>query len=511
MKIFNLFLLVLMPLLGFAQVQPNVIVIKADDLAFGDIGYFNPNISTPQIDDLISSDGAVVATRMYGGSSVCTMSRASFQTGKMSQRLGFTMTLKNTSLSMSDDEYTMGDMFRQMGYHTGFYGKHHVSRRSDGSWVYDELGYDEGDATPPGGPGQCPNATWYYDTFVENFIATQSAAESPFFLLFTPFEPHAPVADYTDPAKTDESEFRDIYDGTTFPASFDPRNNGYSRNPAVPTDYPIYGGAISQFDDVVGRIVDQLKALGEFDNTVIIVTSDNGGAQCEFCLPTNYDAASGTQMSGNKKTMYDGGWRVPFIVLYPDGGIQNRVIDSPMVFYDLLPTFAALIGNDDPAARRGDGENILPIWEGTKAKRDKSFAMMLPIANPRLSNSAAALPVDGADWSRGMGDYLGQCNVAAIDPDGRKIVAGMDSYLESNNADVTTYIRRTRIDCRSLQFYKFDDAGDVQTQDEHPNLFTGVESMGEFDGLYFFMQRAMGLAQRDQPYRDWNPYRSDLK
>ena len=110
-----------------------------------------------------------------------------------------------------------------------------------------------------------------------------------------------------------------------------------------------------------------------------------------------------------------------------------------------------------------------------------------------------------------MDGYLGQCNVAAIDPQGRKIVAGMDSYLESNDADVTTYIRRTRIDCRSIQFYKFDDASDTQPQDEHPNLFVGMDSMGEFSDLYSFMQRAFALAQRDQPYKDWNPYRSDLK
>lgn len=349
--------------------QPNFILILADDLGWGDLGcYGNPVIRTPNIDRL-AREGARF-TQFYVPSPICSPSRAGLMTGDFPGRVGFhaqissaEMMKKLDSSDLLDPKYPMlPRVLQQAGYHTMHIGKWHLS-----DWMYnhpgiprpDAYGYSEYLLPYLNWPATKYGKKWSQKThrcrsselFVDEAIKYVDRREEdgqPFFLQVWLFDPHVPLIPEKDQMRHyDDIKVKQPYDDD-------------------PDDDPtrIFWNVITEMDEQLGRLFDEVRHLGLGKNTYIIFTSDNGAPN-----PLSYDyyvgAGSNGPFRGEKGTLYEGGFRVPFIVwhpgIVPSGYVDDRSVTSLL---DLFPTLCALGGARLPKDFDGDGVEIQESWSG---------------------------------------------------------------------------------------------------------------------------------------------------
>jgi arylsulfatase B len=365
------------------QRKPNVIVIVADDLGYGDTGVYGSTIvHTPNIDAL-ATDG-VRFTQGYVTHPVCAPSRAALLTGRYQQRFGweFNPVGRDRKGGVSLSETFVGQIMKAAGYYTGMIGKWHLGEAA-GYHPLDR-GFDEffgttagatafivdaqpGDEihTPPGSEGsyrttaadplpstateqermayvrqrapiqrgrEVVEAKGYLtDDFTEEavrFIGQNKGR--PFFLYVAHTAPHTPLQatqKYLD-------RYRDVPD----------------------KGQRVYAAMVSSLDDSVGAIRAKLKAEGLEKHTLIVFLSDNG---CAAYVGT---ACTNAPLSGHKGTHLEGGVRVPFIMAWPGKIPGGRVDDRLISSLDIVPTAAALAGARLP--RASDGVNLMPYLAG---------------------------------------------------------------------------------------------------------------------------------------------------
>ncbi len=347
---------------------PNIIVILADDLGYGDVGaYGNQVLSTPEIDKL--AEEGMRFTNYYAGSSVCSPSRASLLTGRYPVRTGVTNALQPADGTLVRDfiyqlaiassyfsgadmmggsaavrglprsEITIPEALKVGGYRTMGIGKWHLG---DFTLLPEyhpfEHGFDEfigfnmsNDDFPVAfyrGEEEivkdiAADQSHYTRLFTEaavEFIERNQAA--PFFIYLAHKDPHLP---------------------------FFPSENFAGKSNGGP-----YGDAVSEFDWSAGQIVRTLKRLGLEENTLVILTSDNGPW---------YEGDPG-HLRGRKGQSYEGGFSVPFIARWPGKIPADVVSDEPVMATDLFPTFLRLAGVTLPDDRVIDGVNIMPLLNG---------------------------------------------------------------------------------------------------------------------------------------------------
>ncbi len=345
-----------------ADKQPNVIVILADDMGYGDLGCFGQKqIQTPNIDQL-ARDG-MRFTQAYAGTSVCSPSRSSLMTG---QHTGHTYIRGNygpnrTRISFPDSIFTMAELFKAQGYATGVFGKWGLgSKGSTGTpnkQGFDEFaGYlDQNHAhdyytdhldlnetvvqLPENRHGQkgTYTADWCFDK-LKAFV--QGHASKPFFVFFATTLPHDKYQLAVKPQYADKT---------------------------WPQGEKIYASMVTHLDQQVGDLRKLLTQLNLDDNTLIVFTSDNGPATLAASGPDSpaFDAAffnSSGGLRGIKRDLYEGGMREPMIVSWKNhikAGITNT---HPVAFWDFMPTFAALVGYKKPLTT--DGVSLLPLLMG---------------------------------------------------------------------------------------------------------------------------------------------------
>jgi uncharacterized sulfatase len=315
--------------------KPNIIIVLLDDLGYGDLGCFgSETIRTPHIDSL-AAEGAKL-TAMYTPVAVCSPSRAALLTGRHPQRTGVTYALReNDVIGLPASELTLAQLLKQQGYRTVMAGKWHLG--SLPQFNPTRYGFDyffgvlySNDLQPfdlykneailetetnPAALGR------RFTNQIIQFI--RKAPDQPFFAYLSHIMPHEPLSV--------EAPFL-----------------GKSRA-------GLYGDAIESVDFHLGRLLDRLE--GEFgigDNTFIVVLSDNG--------PWHEGSAGG--LSGRKRSVYEGGVRVPCVIRYPRGIPPGLVIDQPVSLMDLLPTIVAMAGGALPADREYDGVDIGPALTG---------------------------------------------------------------------------------------------------------------------------------------------------
>ena len=329
---------------NLAGSKPNVIVILADDLGWGDISLNGANlIQTPNIDRL-GREG-VQLTHFYAGANVCTPSRAALLTGRYPIRSGMQHVIHPKSeWGMPSDEVTIAELMKQAGYATGMIGKWHLGHR-DAFWPTNQ-GFDEfygvpysNDMTPfdlyrqkevVESPADQDALSDHYAAEAVNFI--ERHADAPFFLYFAQNFPHIPlhIPDYA----------------------------------AGQSGAGLYGDVVQHVDQGVGAILDALDQAGIADNTLVIFTSDNGPW---------FEGASGDHR-GRKGGTYEGSYLVPFLARWPQGIQPGVKSDAMAMNIDLLPTLANLAGADAPEDRTIDGRDILPLMEGgNKSPHDFLF------------------------------------------------------------------------------------------------------------------------------------------
>lgn len=308
--------------------RPNIVLVFMDDMGYGDLGCTgSPLIDTPRIDAL-ANEGRTFH-HMYSTSPTCTPSRASLLTGRYAQRVGLPRVIfPNDPEGLCDWERTIAEVLSAEGYHCGIYGKWHLGARPEHNPM--RHGFEEFYGLPYSNDMSPLNLyvgkdrieedvdqttlTRRYTDHAMDFISRHRGEQ--FFVYLPHTMPHIPLHV--------EEGFRGISKAGT------------------------YGDTIECIDHHVGRLIDHLEELGLTDDTLVIVTSDNGPW---------FEGSTGG-LRGRKIDTYEGGIRMPFIARWPGvipAGTQTNDVGCLM---DLFPTFAALAAANMPEDRPIDGVDL---------------------------------------------------------------------------------------------------------------------------------------------------------
>ncbi len=369
--------------------KPNIVFILADDLGYGDTGcYGQKRFSTPHIDRLAAE--GMRFTRHYAGSAVSAPSRSSLLTG---QHTGHTFIRGNREVEpegqypLADEVFTLAESLKEAGYATGAFGK----------WG---LGYpgSEGDPNRQGfdvffGYNCQRQAHHYYPRHLwhnrekillegnretlageyapgrihrEALAFMEKNSHQPFFLFYPTPLPHAEL--FAPPAYMEKFRGRLLpeksYQGVDGGEGY--RTGAYGSQPEA---HAAFAAMVTLLDDQVGEIVDKLKELGLYGNTVILFSSDNGPHQEGGADPDYFD--SNGICRGFKRDLYEGGIRVPLIVAWEGKIAPGTETGHVSAFWDHFPTLAAITGAEMPALC--DGISFLPALLGQENQPQHDF------------------------------------------------------------------------------------------------------------------------------------------
>lgn len=336
---------------------PNIILIVADDLGYGDVGSYGQNeIKTPNLDRLAAE--GIRFTQAYAGNTVCAPSRCSLLTGMHS---GHSRVRSNVQVPLEPTDYTLGDLAKRSGYRTAAIGKWalgwegstgHPNRRGFDEWFgfldqshaheyYPAYLWRNEDARPMSGNQNGRRGDYAPDWFeraATNFVRIYE--DKPFFLYFASTIPHANNERGTN--------------GMEVPSL------GQYRNQPWPEPEKAKAAMITQLDATVGRMMEDLKRRRIDRDTVVIFTSDNG-PHSEGGVHANFFKSSG-KLRGIKRDLYEGGIRVPLIVRWPGVIKPGTTSDRPVAFWDMLPTMADLLQTNLPV--KTDGLSFAAVLRG---------------------------------------------------------------------------------------------------------------------------------------------------
>ncbi len=329
--------------------KPNIIIVNFDDMGYGDLGITGAiGYQTPQMDQL-AKEGAFFS-QFYSAQAVCSASRAGLLTGCYPNRIGFSGALDHSSKTgINPDETTLAEMLKANGYTTAAFGKWHLGHLP--SFLPMQHGFDVFYGIPyshdmvPNHPNTKnyypplpliegnktiqtnPDSTQFTTKFTEKTVAfIKEHKTQPFFIYLAHPLPHVPMAV--------SSKFK-----------------GKSKQ-------GLYGDVMMELDWSIGQIRQTLKALKLEENTLLVVTSDNG----PWLNYGNHAGSTGGLREG-KGTSWEGGQRVPCLMAWkgviPAGVVMNQLASE----IDLLPTIAAITQSSLPK-NKIDGVNILPLLKG---------------------------------------------------------------------------------------------------------------------------------------------------
>lgn len=344
--------------------RPNVIVILADDLGYGDLSCFGAtDIKTPNIDQMAQT--GVTLTGCYV-SPVCSPTRAALMTGSHSTRVGIGGVLfPRNNHGLNPSEVTIAELLKEQGYSTALIGKWHLGNED----IFQPLnhGFDYWYGTPSS------NSQFYYPAtkqyaddclFREGYtrvgIVKRETAACPLvrnnIVIEVPADQTQLTQRYTREAIRFVKEHKDqpfflylAHNMPHIPLHASEKFIGSSER-------GLYGDAIQELDWSTGEILRALKEQGLDRNTLVIFTSDNG--------PNTSKGGSAGPLNGGKGSTLEGGVRVPFVACWPGkipAGIES---DEPITCMDLLPTLARLAGAEIPNDRVIDGKDIWPLLSG---------------------------------------------------------------------------------------------------------------------------------------------------
>ena len=358
--------------LSAAPARPNIILILADDLGYGDLGcYGQTRIHTPNLDRMAAE--GVRFTSAYAGSTVCAPSRCSLMTGL---HTGHARTRGNRSpdLPLRPEDITFSEILKNAGYRTALFGKWSLgelgstgypTRKGFDEWFgffsqlhahnyYPEHLLDGETAWQCRGNMGLQRKDYASDLFTERalqFIGKQNRS-NPFFLHLCYTVPHA-----------NNEMGRDSGDGMEVP-SYGP----YANKP-WPQPEKGFAAMITRMDADIGRLFAALNDKGLDENTLVIFASDNGPHKEGGHSPSFFESSA--PLRGIKRDLTEGGIRVPAIARWPGRIRAGQTIDFPWAFWDVLPTFAELAGAPVPSGL--DGMSIVPTLLGQRQKPHHYF------------------------------------------------------------------------------------------------------------------------------------------
>ncbi|MFO0947568.1 MAG: sulfatase-like hydrolase/transferase [Planctomycetota bacterium] len=373
---------------------PNVVFILADDLGWGDLGCYGNPIATPRLDQM-AKEGALF-TRFYVNGSVCSPSRTAFTTGHFPARHGIHGHLSTHDANqargmpnwLDPNVPTLADQFHAVGYATAHVGKWHLGH-GPGAPSPKDYGFDFVKATTSGDDTWTEaNADPFFRAkstrlFVDESLAFIAANRSrPFYLQLWTLLPHATL----NPLPEQLKPFERYGPGKGAGAHKGARSIFYS--------------SVADLDAQIGRLLDGLAELGLDKNTIILFSSDNGPEDIMISNAGHSGVGSTGPFRGRKRSLYEGGIRVPFLVRWPGHVAAGRVDDTSVVSaVDFFPTLSALARADLPANFQADGENVSEILLKGPASRSKPlfWEWRFNIAGHPLHHSPILSIRDG-DW-----------------------------------------------------------------------------------------------------------------
>lgn len=379
----NRFLLPLLSALAIPSLaqtvsHPNIVLILIDDMGWKDLGVYGSDYyQTPQI-DRFAQDG-ISFTNGYAACTVSSPTRASIMTGKYPARLHLTdwiegwkfpdakLRIPNWKMFLPLEEITMAEVFKSAGYATAHVGKWHLGE--DKKYWPENQGFDinvggwakgspnlnkkknsngpNGYFSPYGNPRlkDGPAGEYLTERLAEeacNFIEENEGR--PFFLNLWFYNVHTPLM-----AKQEKvDKYQSLADSTRL------QNN------------PVYAAMVEHVDDAVGKIINKLKQLDLYDNTIVVFTSDNGG----LIGKGPRKITNNSPLRKGKGNMYEGGIRVPFIIKNLKQQFSGTTNDTPIMSIDLFPTLTELAGVkvEKSVSKSFDGASLKPILVNNKKK-----------------------------------------------------------------------------------------------------------------------------------------------
>lgn len=332
-----------------------VVVIFIDDMAYGDLSCFGgPTGATPRMDRMATE--GMLSTDFYVSQPVCSASRASLLTGCYSNRIGIHGALgPGSKVGIGAGELTLAELCRSKGFGTAIFGKWHLGDAAE--FLPTNHGFDEYYGIPysndmwplhPESPNAWPPLPTFEGQLVVDingdqrrhtrdfteravrFLERSAEAERPFFLYLPHPQPHVPL----------------------FVAEGAEGKSGRG----------LFGDVIAELDRSVGEVLDALERLGLEDDTLVMLTSDNGP-----WLSYGDHAGSTAGLREGKGTTFDGGVRVPCILRWPGVIPAGGVCREPWSTIDVLPTLAGLLGADLPD-HPIDGKDAFELWTRDQPK-----------------------------------------------------------------------------------------------------------------------------------------------
>lgn len=357
MKILPAFVLILISLPHVAAVaieKPNIVLIFADDLGYGDVStYHESDVCTPHIDS-IAAEG-MLFTAMRANCTVCSPSRAALLTGLYPDRVGVPGVIRTRPEDswgyFAPDVATIADELKKTGYHTAIVGKWHLGLESPNT--PNERGFDyfhgflgdimdsytshlrhgnnymrrNAEVIQPQG-----HATELFSSWAAEYLHERAGKpDEPFFLYLAYNAPHFPIEPPDEwLAKVEQ------------------------RAPQLEKKRAKNVAFIEHLDDGIGRVLTALKQNGLDQNTLVVFTADNGGS-----LP---HAQNNDPWRDGKQSHYDGGLRVPFMVRWPEHIAPGSRCDYAGLNFDLFPTFLELAGTKPGSDL--DAMSLVPLFSG---------------------------------------------------------------------------------------------------------------------------------------------------
>jgi len=357
--------------------RPNIILIIADDLGYGDLScYGQKKFSTPNLDKLAAE--GMRFTQFYSGSTVCAPARATLMTGL---HTGHSPIRGNRSMEpegqfpLPDTTVTIAAWLKKMGYTTGAFGKWGMGPPASAGEPLNQ-GFDQfyGYLCQARAHNYYPPYVWnnrekeFFPSNEEGagiysadtihrkamqFLEQQKAGQ-PFFL-FLPYT--IPHGDVMTPHDSVYEQYKKQFGEDAVPPP-----PAEKRRHKVFEPYPHAGFAamVTRLDRFVGEVVAQVKKMGLAENTLIVFTSDNGPHRENGGDPEFFDGNG--IYKGIKRDLYEGGIRVPCIAWWPGTIKKQQVNTDPLILYDLFPTLQELAGI--PVSTHIDGISLVPALTG---------------------------------------------------------------------------------------------------------------------------------------------------
>jgi arylsulfatase A len=423
--------------------RPNILLIQADDLGYGDVSiYGQAMFQTPNVDRLARNGLRFISH--YAGSTVCAPSRAALMTG---MHTGHTSIRGNIAgMSLGAEDRTIAMVLKDAGYRTAMIGKWGLGE-SDSPGRPDRKGFEYSfgylsqthahrqftdHLYRNGERAEVSPQEYSNDLFTKETISFIERNDNrPFFIYLNYTVPHAELRVPDDSVATFKDRFPEKpFVNATADAKLtgpDEPSLGYR---SQPTPHAAFAAMVTRMDRDVGRIVELLHARGVDQTTLVIFTSDNGPHQEGGGDPEFFKSSGG--LRGIKRDLYEGGIRVPLIASWPGTIAPGTSTTYAAAHWDLFPTFAELANAPVPSGL--DGKSIVPLLKGKPLAphdflywefHERGFQQAVRMGNWKAVRLAKDKPLELYNLADDPTEYT---DVAARHPE---IVAQIEKYLQT--------------------------------------------------------------------------------